>query len=392
MSLLKDSLHRSHFLDQVIETLPDALVLTDETGLVISCNLAVRMFGYAPSEAEGGSLGLLLRPADWNQIAGLLAASMNSDQSEELRTGRRITGVNKTGGTFPISVNITECFLGEKKLFAFVIRDITAILNTESELERSNEELQHFAAVASHDLQAPLRTISTFASSLLSQHAGSDPDARQKLERIVSACQRMRDLTDSLLELARISRKARAFDSVDTSKVFDDVTKDLSALIAEAGATVTRSELPRVQGNEAQIRQVFQNLITNGLKFRRKEAAPVVRVVAAEAGAGFQEFRVSDNGIGIENAYYSRIFELFQRLHGKSQYAGSGIGLAQVKKIVERHGGRIGVESRVGEGSCFFFTLKGAEKKAEAASQSRLPPRNIRKGEPGRNSAAPPYP
>lgn len=365
LSNLEDAQHRSQFLDQVIEALPDALVLTDEQGQILSCNRAIfSIFGLTPEEATQKSMGDLIRAEHWAVIKGLLAASRETDSTDELRVARRITGVSKAGGHFPISLNIAACSLGGRRQFAFVIRDIASILNTEKELERSNEELQHFAAAASHDLQAPLRTISSFTSSVLGESSGLSAEARGKLERVVSACGRMRSLTESLLELARISRKAPTFEPVNTNRIFDELVKDLGAVISEAGATVTRGDLPPVLGDEAQLRQVFQNLIANGIKFRRKDVPPSVMVTAGPARPGYRQIRVSDNGIGIDPAHHSKIFEIFQRLHGRSQFNGSGIGLAMAKKIVERFGGEIGVESRVGEGSCFFFTLKEADKAA----------------------------
>ena len=224
------------------------------------------------------------------------------------------------------------------------------------ELKRSNAELEQFAFVASHDLQAPLRNITGFLQLLAKRYKGKlDAEADEFICFAVDGAARMSRLIKNLLQYSRIGRDIGPPVPVDCSKVLDLVLKDLQPSIQESGALITSSALPRVIATETELAQLFQNLLSNALKFRGAEA-PRVQVSARTSGEGWL-FSVQDNGIGIESANSDRIFKLFQRLHGQDQYAGTGIGLAVCKKIVENRGGRIWVESRPGEGSTFYFTL-----------------------------------
>lgn len=363
LSLLKENQVQKEFLEHVFEGLPDLMLITDNQGRIEASNGAIRtMFGFEPDKIGGVHLAAIIGSTHWAAIEPLLQISDKDMRAQQLKLGRRITGIRKDTTIFPISINVAEFQRNNEICFIFVVRDITKILNTELELERSNQDLQSFAAIASHDLQAPLRTVTTFAKSILAkQESILDDDARNKLQRILNACWRMKDLTDNLLDLARVDRKEKQFTTVSVNTAFDEVARDLCSLIAEAGATVSRSELPCVHGDQAQIRQVIQNLVTNALKFRKPGVAPVVNVSAELLAGNYWKFSVSDNGIGIAETDHAKIFGMFQRLHGRSEYPGSGIGLAMVKKIVEMHGGKVGLNSRLGEDTCFWFTLEAGK-------------------------------
>ena len=228
------------------------------------------------------------------------------------------------------------------------------------DLTRSNQDLELFAYAASHDLQEPLRQVVSYLQLLKRRHAAKlEGEALEFLEFAVDGGQRMQRLIGDLLAYARVGRESAPVRQVDCMAVVESVEAALARQIAESGAVVTREELPVVQGNAAMLFQLFQNLIGNAIKFRR-EAPPEVHVSAERAGAreGAEwRFAVQDNGLGIEAAYWDRVFVMFRRLHRRDEYPGTGIGLALCKKIVEWHGGRIWVESRPGEGSTFRFTL-----------------------------------
>ena len=224
------------------------------------------------------------------------------------------------------------------------------------ELARSNAELEQFAYVASHDLQEPLRTIASYTKLLSRRYSGQlDAKADRFLQYIMEEALRMQALINDLLRYSRVGRQAQNLVRCDGAAVFDIVVRRLQEAIANSGATVTRDELPTVMADETQLVQLFQNLIGNAVKYRSSEP-PAVQV-GAECQEGQWLFWVRDNGIGIDPKYAERIFVIFQRLHTQEEYAGTGIGLAIAAKIVERHGGRIWVESQPGQGATFYFTI-----------------------------------
>lgn len=225
------------------------------------------------------------------------------------------------------------------------------------ELKRSNTELEQFAYVASHDLQEPLRMVSSYVQLLQQKYAGVlDAKADRYIHYAVDGAQRMQKLIEGLLAYSRISRRGAEFRPIDTNMVFSAAVSNLSVFIRENSATISRDDLPLVTGDETQLVQLLQNLISNAIKYKRPDRAPRVHISATHEGNEYI-FSVRDNGIGIDTKYYDRIFQIFQRLHARTEYEGTGIGLALCKRIVERHHGRIWVESIPGEGSTFFFTI-----------------------------------
>jgi signal transduction histidine kinase len=231
-----------------------------------------------------------------------------------------------------------------------------ALARQAMELERSNAELEQFAHVVSHDLQEPLHTLSGFLELLHDQYAGDlDDDGRLYVDRAMSGAERMRGLVRDLLEYARVSTRSQPFGTVNMQAIVDGVLAELRSDFEAAGATVTAEGLPIVQGDQFQLQQLARNLIENAVKFRGEH--PPVVVVSCERDDDEWRFSVRDNGIGIDPRYGIHVFTIFQRLHGRDEFAGTGVGLAISKKIVERHGGRIWVESTPGQGATFFFTL-----------------------------------
>ncbi len=240
----------------------------------------------------------------------------------------------------------------------------TADLHEANEsLQRSNRELEQFASVASHDLQEPLRKIQAFGDRLMTRCAGElGEQGRDYLARMQSSATRMRSLIDALLSFSRVTTKAQPFASVDLNAIAKDVLSDLEDRIHRMGGRVDLGPLPTLEADGSQMRQLLQNLIGNGLKFARPDEPPIVQVASrelpAEEGAIPRcEISVADNGIGFEEVYLDRIFELFQRLHGRQEYEGTGMGLAICRKIAERHGGTITAKSAPNEGASFIVTL-----------------------------------
>lgn len=244
-------------------------------------------------------------------------------------------------------------------------QDISERKQAERALARSNRELEQFAYVASHDLQEPLRMVSSYTQLLARRYQNQlDQDAMDFIGYAVDGANRMQRLIQDLLEYSRVTTRGQTPAPVDAHDALGEAVRNLQAAIQEASALVTNDELPQVTGDRTQIAQVFQNLVGNGIKFRKLGEPPRVHLSAEpnQEQPGFWTFKVSDNGIGIEARHFERLFVIFQRLHGKQEYPGTGIGLALCKRIVERHGGTIWLESEAGQGTTFYFTLPSAER------------------------------
>jgi signal transduction histidine kinase len=248
-----------------------------------------------------------------------------------------------------------------------------ALAQKAQELSSSNAELQQFAYVASHDLQEPLRMVSSYLALLKRRYEGQlDADADDFIEYAVDGANRMRQLINDLLTYSRIGTQAKPLEQTDADALLQDALINLQVSITESGATVTSDPLPRVMADGTRMTMVFQNLVSNAIKFRREESLRVH--ISASPNGQEWVFSVSDNGIGIDERHTHRIFEIFQRLHGRDEYPGTGIGLAICKKVIKRHGGRIWVESEPGMGSTFYFTLPVTDAEDEIAHEGELEP------------------
>ena len=237
-----------------------------------------------------------------------------------------------------------------------LINEIAEREQVESELQRSNAELQQFAYVASHDLQEPLRMISSYVQLLQRRYRDRiDEDADEFITYAVDGAKRMQGLIQGLLQYSRVGTHGKPFETIDCETILDRALANLQILLTESGAQVTHDPLPTLSADSTQLVQLFQNLIDNACKFR-DNTTPQIHVTA-RLETGQWLFSVSDNGIGIDPEYAERIFIIFQRLHGREEFPGTGIGLAICKKIVERHGGRIWVEFGNRKGTTFCFTI-----------------------------------
>ena len=263
-------------------------------------------------------------------------------------TARAVKGSDGKIVIFIVCEDITDRKKAEEELH-----------ETIEELRRSNYELQQFAYITSHDLQEPLRTIASFTQLLEKRYKGNlDKDADEYIDFVVDAATRMKEMIQGLLNYSRIGTKGAEFRPTDVNEALNDAISNLKSTIDENNAEIINDSLPTVLGDKRLLVQLFQNLIGNAIKFKNPDEPPKIHISASlDEKNNEYVFKVSDNGIGMESKYTDKIFEVFKRLHTIDEYKGAGIGLAISKRIVERHGGRIWVESEFGKGSTFYFTL-----------------------------------
>lgn len=361
-------LHERELLDTLMNNIPDSIYFKDNKSRFIRINKAqAEALGISnPHQAIGKT--------DFDFFAEEHAKQAYEDEQEIIKIGRPLIGkieqdIRPDGWTRWVST--TKVPIVDKKGRANGIvgisRDITErkwveakLKQTLAELERSNAELEQFAYVTSHDLQEPLRMVFSYVQLLEQRYKGRlDSDADEFIAYAVDGAIRMQEMINDLLDYSRVSTRGKSFEPTDCEAVFDRTLANLRVAIEENGAVVTHDPLPTVMADKVQLVQLFQNLIGNAIKFRGEK--PLRVYVSAEQKGNEWVFSVCDNGIGIDLEYAGRIFRVFQRLHSKTEYPGTGIGLAICKKIVERHGGRIWVESQPREGSTFYFTIPTKE-------------------------------
>jgi len=344
---------------------PDAVIIVDIRGRIIMVsNKVEQLLGYPKEELYGRKIGHLVPDRYTEAFLEKRSELKNALRMEEMETIQEMIARRKDGKEFPVEVSLRPINIDGRNLISAAIRDVSRkkkmlleLKNSLHTLEGKNKELEQFAYIASHDLQEPLHTINSFVQ-LLSQEFGSqlNEEAKKYLYFIEKASGRMSALIHDLLEYSRLGQKAE-MNKVNSAEVLQDTLQNIESLIRESGAVIEAEALPVLEANETMLLLLFQNLISNAIKFRKKDRVPRIRIRARDEGA-YWKFSFEDNGIGIEKEQADKIFVIFQRLHSRSDYEGTGIGLAQCRKIVELHGGRIWVESELGRGSTFYFTIR----------------------------------
>ncbi len=362
----------------ILEAVSEARLIVDWTGRIVFVNRPTETwFGYRREELIGQKVEVLVPERHRGAHSGNRVGFISQPRARPMGAGLEVYARRKDETEFPVDISLWPLKGGDGLFILAAVRDITEhkrllsqlanehrellrarqeLEKTVADLKRSNAELEQFAYVASHDLQEPLRMVASYTQLLAKRYKGKlDTDADEFIGYAVDGANRMQRLIQDLLAYSRVTTQGHGFELVDCNALLEEVLGSLRLAVDESRTVVTHDVQVTVMADRVQLGQVFQNLIGNAIKFRGQE--PLWVHICVERRNDEWIFSVRDNGIGIDPQYAERIFVVFQRLHDRAEYPGTGIGLAICKKIVERHGGRIWVKSQLGKGATFYFTL-----------------------------------
>ena len=366
----------------LLEAAPDAMVVVNQAGEIVLLNVqAEKQFGYRRDELVGQKVKNIIPEGFAERLLADALRSAEDALAQQIGTGIELNGRRKNGSEFPIEIMLSPLESAEGILVTAAVRDITMrkkaeahLLQKVEELNRSNEELEQFAYIASHDLQEPLRMVASYTQLLSRRYKGKlDSNADEFISFAVDGASRMQRLIKDLLAYSRVGTRAKDLFDTSSEEALQQALINLRGAVEESGAQVTHDPLPIVVADEMQLIQLFQNLVGNAIKYQNP-GTPRVHISAARTGEKRWTFSVRDNGLGIDSQYFERIFGMFQRLHKREEFEGTGVGLAICKKIVERHGGSISVKSELGHGSTFSFALGESEKSPAKPSEEMVCP------------------
>ena len=351
---------------EVVTHAMDGIIVIDSSGVIQLFNpSAENIFGYRSEEIFGQNINLLMPEPDKTNHSKYLENYHQTGHKKILGMSREVSGQRKDGAEFPLEINISEMVQGDQKIFIGIVRNISErkifqekISSYTEKLAQSNRDLTEFAHIASHDLHEPLRKIIHFGDRLANKLTDLDDESKIYLIKMQKAAERMQNNIDDLLEYSKVDSVYAQFEPIDLERVVRVVLEDLELRRRETKATIKVDRLPILEADQFLLQKLFQNIISNALKYRHDDVPPVIQLRSSYYDeTGTWNIEVSDNGIGIEEKYFERIFKPFERLHSSSEFEGSGIGLAICQKIARRHNGGITVKSKPQKGTTFIITL-----------------------------------
>jgi PAS domain S-box-containing protein len=348
----------------VFDSAPDGVIIADSHGKILLANNQVeKLFGFEQNELIGQEIELLIPKRFHKHHIQHRTSYSAKPSAREMGSEKELWARKKDGTEFAVEISLSPIKLKDRTLIAATIRDVTQRKKVESEialqymkLEMQNKELEQFTYIASHDLQEPLQTLVSFAQLLKNEFSGKlEGDGEKYLDFILKSSVRMKELVKGLMEYSIIG-KERNSQLIDCNLLVKDVLSDMTYKIKETDAVILVNDLPKLNGYAVELRQLFQNLLSNALKFTKKGVEPEIKISSEKSGEGWL-FTIQDNGIGIAKNDTEKIFTMFKRLHNRDEYEGTGIGLSHCKKIIELHGGNIWVDAALEGGSVFNFTI-----------------------------------
>lgn len=347
----------------LLEAAPDAMVIVNEGGIIEIVNSQAEfLFEYSRQEMIGSTIEMILPEALRMMHVKHRKSFFKFPVRRPMGEGRNLIAQNKSGKVFPVEISLSPIEFENGTFVSAAIRDISKRVETENALrkyatlESKSKEMEQFAYIASHDLREPLITIKNYIHLINEDQQNTLSDQTNNyFSRITKAADRMEKLIIGLLEYSRLS-KPKELSIIDSKQLINEIVQELHTLVASTGAKIIAESLPVLQAYPFELKLLFQNLISNAIKFRKKDVEPIIVISAFKINNGWQ-FSVKDNGIGIEEIYQEKIFSIFRKLHDPSEYDGTGIGLAYCRKITEIHGGTIWVKSKINEFSEFNFTI-----------------------------------
>lgn len=346
-------------LQAIVDNTVDGLITIDEKGIVVHYNKACEdLFGYKANQVIGKNIKMLMPSHFANNHDQYLLNYHKTGEEKIIGSGREVEAQRKDGSIFPIDLSVSKVLQeGDKIYFSGIVRDISVRKKSEEEILRSNQELERFAYIASHDLKEPLRMLSNFTGLLQHEYAKEmDETASQYMSFIMDASKRMQVLVSDLLEYSRIGTADMRLQEFEGQMQLNLVLENFQSTIKDLDAEITYDPLPLIYANPVQFSRLLQNLIGNAMKYQREGVNPIIHIGVKEEEDNWL-IAIKDNGIGIKEEYLEQIFVIFKRLHNKNEYTGTGIGLAVCKKIVNNFGGDIWAESEIDKGTTFYFTI-----------------------------------